>query len=200
MTAKIKQTVWFVDLENVHSHWEHVLPLINEKDYVRLFYSRNADQISIPLIDSLHRKKVHLDSVLCDPGPKGSSALDFQLCLELGRMTEKYKKAISYRIVSNDTGFDAAVNYLTRQGFSAERIGGQTKMIKLKALYKQTCLELGISDAKATLCADAMYEAFSHKNQKILRLRKWMEVHLDKRLADALDKKALKICSEGNIP
>lgn len=200
MTEKTRQTVWFVDIENVHSHWEHILPLIHEKDYVRLFYSQNADQISIPLIESLRKKNLHLDAVSCETGAKGSSALDFQLCLELGRMTEKYKKAVSYRIVSNDTGYDAAVSYLTRQGFSAERVGRPTKMTQLKSRYKQACLELQMTNSKAELCADAMYEALSYKKQRILRLRKWMETHLDEHTQNVLEQKALLFCRDGLVP
>ena len=55
---------------------------------------------------------------------EGTNALDFQLCSELGFLIA-LNKDDDFIIVTNDTGYDAAVKYWRRKEYSVKRIAGK---------------------------------------------------------------------------
>lgn len=99
--------VYLVDTENVGTAWKELLPQKNVKDMIILFYTENSPGVSYVDLDVIRQYPSAFDMVLCYPGKNG---LDFQMVSYLGYLIKTAPKT-EYVIISNDTGYDAAVKF-----------------------------------------------------------------------------------------
>lgn len=99
--------VYLVDTENVGTAWKELLPQRNAKDMIILFYTENSPGISYVDLNVIRQYPSSFDMILCYPGKNG---LDFQMVSYLGYLIKTAPKT-EYVIVSNDTGYDAAVKF-----------------------------------------------------------------------------------------
>ena len=99
--------VYLVDTENVGTAWKELLPQKGAKDVIILFYTENSPGISYVDLNVIRAYPSSFDMVLCYPGKNG---LDFQMVSYLGYLIKTAPKT-EYVIISNDTGYDAAVKF-----------------------------------------------------------------------------------------
>lgn len=99
--------VYLVDTENVGTAWKELLPQKGTKDMVILFYTENSPGISYVDLNVIRQYPSSFDMILCYPGKNG---LDFQMISYLGYLIKTAPKT-EYVIISNDTGYDAAVKF-----------------------------------------------------------------------------------------
>ncbi|MDO5476591.1 MAG: PIN domain-containing protein, partial [Eubacteriales bacterium] len=112
---------YLIDSENVGDFWIPLLELPAEETELIVFYTRNSPHMSY---ESLIRLKESNRTVTFIKCYEGTNALDFQLVSELGyRICENEEDR--FVIVTNDTGFDAAVKYWRRRKKSVKRITGK---------------------------------------------------------------------------
>ena len=112
---------YLIDSENVGDFWIPLLELPGQDTELIVFYTRNSPHMSY---DSLIRLKESDRTVTFIKCYEGTNALDFQLVSELGYRISKDEDG-SFIIVTNDTGFDAAVKYWRRRKKSVKRITGK---------------------------------------------------------------------------
>ena len=112
---------YLIDSENVGDFWIPLLELPADKTELIVFYTRNSPHMSY---ESLIRLKESDRTVTFIKCYEGTNALDFQLVSELGYLIGKEEDG-SFVIVTNDTGFDAAVKYWRRKKKSVKRITGK---------------------------------------------------------------------------
>ena len=112
---------YLIDSENVGDFWIPLLELPAEEAELIVFYTKNSPHMSY---ESLIRLKESNRTVTFIKCYEGTNALDFQLVSELGyRICENEEDR--FVIVTNDTGFDAAVKYWRRRKKSVKRITGK---------------------------------------------------------------------------
>ncbi len=99
--------VYLVDTENVGTAWKELLPERGVKDMIILFYTENSPGISYVDLNVIRQYPSSFDMILCYPGKNG---LDFQMISYLGYLIKTAPKT-EYVIISNDTGYDAAVKF-----------------------------------------------------------------------------------------
>ena len=100
------------------------MPLLvssQEDDEVLVFYTTKSPHMNYENVRMLKETEKEADFIKCF---EGSNALDFQLVSELGyRLSQN--AAREYVIVSNDTGFDAAVRYWSARKMPVSRLSGK---------------------------------------------------------------------------
>ena len=112
---------YLVDSENVGDIWVPLLVSSQEDDEVLVFYTTKSPHMNYENVRMLKETEKEADFIKCF---EGSNALDFQLVSELGyRLSQN--AAREYVIVSNDTGFDAAVRYWSARKMPVSRLSGK---------------------------------------------------------------------------
>jgi len=99
---------FFIDLENVRSYGLEGILLLKPDDKVYVFYSDNANTLTIPTIESLNESSAQVKYIKTNY--IGANAMDFQIVTLLGASIEKEKKG-SFYIISHDNGFKSAVKF-----------------------------------------------------------------------------------------
>ena len=112
---------YLIDSENVGDFWIPLLELPADQAELIVFYTKNSPHMSY---DSLIKLKESDRTVTFIKCYEGTNALDFQLCTELGYLIAM-NKGDDFIIVTNDTGYDAAVKYWRRKEYSVKRIAGK---------------------------------------------------------------------------
>lgn len=113
--------IYLVDSENVGDIWVPLLVSSQEDDEVLVFYTTKSPHMNYENVRMLKETEKEADFIKCF---EGSNALDFQLVSELGyRLSQNADR--EYVIVSNDTGFDAAVRYWSTRKMSVSRLNGK---------------------------------------------------------------------------
>ena len=113
--------IYLVDSENVGDIWVPLLVSSQEDDEVLVFYTTKSPHMNYENVRMLKETEKEADFIKCF---EGSNALDFQLVTELGyRLSQN--AAREYVIVSNDTGFDAAVRYWSAREMPVSRLSGK---------------------------------------------------------------------------
>ena len=112
---------YLIDSENVGDFWIPLLDLPADKARLIVFYTKNSPHMSY---DSLIKLKESDRTVTFIKCYEGTNALDFQLCTELGFLIAG-NPGDEFIIVTNDTGYDAAVKYWRRKEYSVKRIAGK---------------------------------------------------------------------------
>ena len=113
--------IYLVDSENVGDIWVPLLVSSQEGDEVLVFYTTKSPHMNYENVRMLKETEKEADFIKCF---EGSNALDFQLVSELGyRLSQNADR--EYVIVSNDTGFDAAVRYWSARKMPVSRLSGK---------------------------------------------------------------------------
>ena len=112
---------YLIDSENVGDFWIPLLELPADQAELIVFYTKNSPHMSY---DSLIKLKESDRTVTFIKCYEGTNALDFQLCSELGFLIA-VNPGDEFIIVTNDTGYDAAVKYWRRIEYSVKRIAGK---------------------------------------------------------------------------
>ena len=112
---------YLIDSENVGDFWIPLLELPADQAELIVFYTKNSPHMSY---DSLIKLKESDRTVTFIKCYEGTNALDFQLCTELGYLIAM-NKGDDFIIVTNDTGYDAAVKYWRHKEYSVKRIAGK---------------------------------------------------------------------------
>lgn len=117
-TTEVKK-VYLVDSENVGDVWvTHVMEFAKPQDEIVVFYTQKSPYMSYENIRKLMDTDREIVFVKC---VEGQNALDFQLVTELGYRIGNEQEEMEYVVVTNDTGFDAAVRYWKSQGKMVKR-------------------------------------------------------------------------------
>ena len=113
--------IYLVDSENVGDIWVPLLVSSQEDDEILVFYTTKSPHMNYENVRMLKETEKEADFIKCF---EGSNALDFQLVSELGyRLSQNADR--EYVIVSNDTGFDAAVRYWSTRKMPVSRLSGK---------------------------------------------------------------------------
>ncbi|MBQ7248787.1 MAG: hypothetical protein IJS21_02010, partial [Deltaproteobacteria bacterium] len=113
---------YFVDGENVSPNQAFVQEILQKPDaHLILFVSNHCQW---PKESDVKNKKLLVNATVervnCETGTK--NAMDFQIVGVVGEYLAKYPDGAAY-IVSNDSGYDAAINMWLSKGFLVGRIG-----------------------------------------------------------------------------
>lgn len=115
MNQKAMPTTYLVDSENVNDVWIGLVACMGESDEILVFYTTKSPHMSYEKVIELTQLSNHpIQWIKCLPG---NNALDFQLVTELGARVATQPQR-SFVVVSNDSGFDAAVKYWASRGFA----------------------------------------------------------------------------------
>ena len=112
---------YLIDSENVGDFWIPLLELPADRAELIVFYTKNSPHMSYDSLIKLKESDRKVTFVKCY---EGTNALDFQLCSELGFLIA-VNPGDEFIIVTNDTGYDAAVKYWRRKEYSVKRIAGK---------------------------------------------------------------------------
>lgn len=141
MSDKKKAVVYLIDSENVNDVWIQLVTVMQPQDEILVFYTEKSPHMS-------YEKVIELTSLSDRPirwikCVEGSNALDFQLVTELGA-----RVAVSpdhaFVVVSNDTGFDAAVKYWVQRDKDVRRM----KSTECKKLAQSLRAGMGASETE----------------------------------------------------
>lgn len=123
----MQRMTYLIDSENVNDAWVKLLPTLEKRDRIIIFYTENSPHFTV---DSARVITEHKDKdVTWKKCFAGKNALDFQLVSQMGYLIGKYPQD-GYAIMSNDTGFDAAVKFWLQEGVSVSRIRGNGKPLR----------------------------------------------------------------------
>lgn len=142
---------YLVDSENVNDNWLMLLDLANTEDEIIIFYTKNSPHMSYMSVVKLlgnTTQKITFEECF-----EGNNALDFQLISYMGYLMneDSMKDDTEYVVMSNDTGFDAAVKFWKKKGFAVRRVN--VNFCKI-ALHKQKTTETE-SPVRAEISAEA---------------------------------------------
>ena len=112
---------YLIDSENVGDFWIPLLDLPADMAKLIVFYTKNSPHMSYDSLIKLKESDRKVTFIKCY---EGTNALDFQLCTELGFLIAN-NPGDEFIIVTNDTGYDAAVKYWRRKEYSVKRIAGK---------------------------------------------------------------------------
>lgn len=112
---------YLIDSENVGDFWIPLLELPDEETELIVFYTKNSPHMSYESLIRLKESDKKVTFVKCY---EGTNALDFQLVSELGYRICQNEEG-RFVVVTNDTGYDAAVKYWRRKKRSVKRITGK---------------------------------------------------------------------------
>ena len=131
---------YLVDYENVRTHGLEGIGTLTEEDFVCIFYSKNADNLTFDLHKQINESKAEIQYQKVEVGTK--NALDFQLATYLGYIIceNKSKEEESYYIVTKDNGFLSLVDYWEGQNVIVKMVmdcrGKNDEEIKNELLYE----------------------------------------------------------------
>jgi len=112
---------YLIDSENIGDFWIPLLELPDEETELIVFYTKNSPHMSYESLIRLKESDKKVTFVKCY---EGTNALDFQLVSELGYRICQNEEG-RFVVVTNDTGYDAAVKYWRRKKRSVKRITGK---------------------------------------------------------------------------
>ncbi len=129
---------YLVDSENVNDNWLMLLDLAAGEDEIIIFYTKNSPHMSYMSVVKLlgnTTQKITFEECF-----EGNNALDFQLISYMGYLMSEASlgDGTEYIVMSNDTGFDAAVKFWKKKGFAVRRVN--VNFCKI-ALHKQKSVE-----------------------------------------------------------
>ena len=136
---------FFIDLENVRSYGLEGVLLLRPDDMVYVFYSDNANTLTIPTIESLNESPATVKYIKTNY--IGANAMDFQIVTLLGATIER-DKCGSFLIISHDNGFKSAVRFCEGYFQNYDIVTGVYANIIL-ALNSENSSEKGQNFAKA---------------------------------------------------
>ena len=111
---------YYIDSENVGDDWISLLDSVAADDEIIVFYTDKSPHMNYNNLILLKNSPKEVTFIKCF---EGTNALDFQLCTEIGLQVHD-NPDVEFLIVSNDTGYDAAVKYLKQHKVQIKRIKG----------------------------------------------------------------------------
>lgn len=123
-----------IDSENVGSTWTSLLDK-NEKFELYICVTENAKSLNFSLLKQLtdeHKYKINI--IECKPG---KNSLDFYLSSYLGYLIGKNRHS-SYIVVSQDNGYDNAIEYWQKEGYDVKRINTKPEKVKKVKVNRKT--------------------------------------------------------------
>ena len=121
---------YLIDTENVSNTWKPIAEKVEKGDKVYFFYTVNSQHLNFDIMEVLSKSGARLFFEKCNIG---TNALDFQMISYLGFMLKSPKaKNTEYVIVSNDKGYDPAINFWKNKGFTVSRAACETALAKPK--------------------------------------------------------------------
>ncbi|MCD8122709.1 MAG: PIN domain-containing protein [Clostridiales bacterium] len=112
---------YLIDSENINDVWVELLQCLEEDDGILVFFTDKSAHMGYDrIIRIMEQEKGTIQWIRCF---EGQNALDFQLVTEMGHQIYLDPER-EYVIVSNDTGYDAAVRYWQQRGSSVSRMRG----------------------------------------------------------------------------
>lgn len=127
--------IYFGDSENVGDIWVPLLVASQSDEEVIVFYTQKSPHMNYENVRLLKETEKEAEFIKCF---EGSNALDFQLVTQLGYLLCENQEN-RYVIVSNDTGFDAAVRYWKQRNMPVQRLSG--KELNRRLQQKQRRME-----------------------------------------------------------
>ena len=124
--------IYLVDSENVGDIWVPLLVASQPDEEVIVFYTQKSPHMNYENVRLLKETEKEAEFIKCF---EGSNALDFQLVTQLGYLLCENQE-YSYVIVSNDTGFDAAVRYWKQRNMPVQRLSGKDLKRRLQQKAK----------------------------------------------------------------
>ncbi len=119
-----------VDSENVGDVWVPLLAAAKAEEEVVVFYTQRSPHMNYENVRKLKETDREAVFIKCF---EGNNALDFQLVTDLGyRLCAE--PDCEYVIVSNDTGFDAAVRYWNEKAMPVRRLSGKECFRMLRSI------------------------------------------------------------------
>lgn len=115
------KNIYLVDSENVGDIWVPLLVASQPDEEVIVFYTQKSPHMNYENVRLLKETDKEAKFIKCF---EGSNALDFQLVTQLGYLLCENQEN-SYVIISNDTGFDAAVRYWKQRNMPVQRLSGK---------------------------------------------------------------------------
>ena len=144
--------IYLVDSENVGDIWVPLLVASQPDEEVIVFYTQKSPHMNYENVRLLKETEKEAEFIKCF---EGSNALDFQLVTQLGYMLcENQEKC--YVIVSNDTGFDAAVRYWKQRNMPVQRISGKELSRRLQQKTKTAEFLENSTEAATEQTAESM--------------------------------------------
>lgn len=123
---------YYIDSENVGDDWISLLGSVAANDNIIVFYTDKSPHMNYNNLILLKNSPKEITFIKCF---EGTNALDFQLCTEIGLQVHD-NPDVEFIIVSNDTGYDAAVKYLKLKNYQVKRIKGSDCSPKPKTQSK----------------------------------------------------------------
>ena len=121
------KTKIYVDFENVKIKGLDGLDELTDKDTLYLFYSKNAETLTIPMFEKIKNSNAKIETIEC---ATGSNAMDFVISTLLGSHVKTDSEKTTYFIVSKDKGYQAVIDYW--EGYEIKRI------FNLKQVYNDS--------------------------------------------------------------
>lgn len=117
-----------VDTENVGNAWIPFLDTMEETDLITLFYSASSAKLNCNLktLEIISGKMQQIEFLNCEKYAHSKNALDFHIASYVGVIVGKFIgfnaiEDVKINIVSNDSGFDAVVQFWSDRGVVIER-------------------------------------------------------------------------------
>ena len=146
---------FFIDLENVRSYGLEGILLLKPEDKVYVFYSDNANTLTIPTIESLNESSAQVKYIKTNY--IGANAMDFQIVTLLGASIEK-ERAGQFYIISHDNGFKSAVKFCEGYFTGYEIVTG---------VFANILLAINSENGKSTAQAPAQSNNKKANNEKV---------------------------------
>lgn len=132
--------LFIVDTENIQQYKFLEECKINDEDTIVLAYTEHSKQLNISYLDKMLESGAFLETKVFRCGTP--NALDFQIVSYLLISMMETKLYNEYIIISNDKGFDVALDYITKQtGAKCHRIGEVIEVVCNKKLVLKLLLE-----------------------------------------------------------
>lgn len=124
---------YLIDLENVQSFGIQGLSALSARDEIYIFYSEKARSINITIVKDMIRNRHNIKFFRLNK--PGSNAMDFQIVSLLGILIGRRRHG-EYYIVSGDSGYDAAIDFIKREfpayNVSIKRVSSISKSMNIK--------------------------------------------------------------------
>ena len=104
------KNIYLIDKENTENRFLQGIEELRNEDIVIVFHYEQAGNINPVVLSALAKTKASVEIRKMNIHTK--NAMDFQICTYLGYLYGKYKNKAAYHIVSNDRGYEAAVEFL----------------------------------------------------------------------------------------
>jgi hypothetical protein len=128
------RNIYFIDTENVDSTFVSSLNLLDKSDTVCIFYSKHSQKIAYE--DMLVIPNINCRVELYPTYVTNKNYLDFQLITLLGSKAQQYPTYALF-IVSNDTGFQAVVDFWRLKNRICDLISRIAPTESMKSLYAE---------------------------------------------------------------